>query len=235
MLDIEDLTVRYGSVTAVRGVSLTVEAGEVVGVIGPNGAGKSSTLRAICGVAPVRGGTITVGGTSIVGRSPERIVESGVALVPEGRRIFADLTVRENLLLAESSARARARRGTSDLDPLDLFPILRTYRNKPAGLMSGGEQQQLAIARALMCHPDLILLDEPSFGLAPKVVDAVFEVLSRLRDEGLTILVVEQMVGRVLELASRSYVMANGRVVAAGTREELLAMPDFERTYLGMA
>lgn len=226
--------VRYGTAEAVHGVSLRVGAGEAVGIIGPNGAGKSSTLRAICAVAPIASGSVRLHGGSLRGRSPEQVVEAGVAMVPEGRRGFAKLTVAENLTVAASGRRGRAG-GDRRAEVLDLFPVLRRDLGKAAGLLSGGEQQQLAIARALLCRPDILLLDEPSFGLAPRVTETLFETLERLRGEGLSILIVEQMVTRVLDFTDRSYVFANGRVVASGTREHLRSLKDFEQTYLGIA
>ncbi len=234
MLEVTDLVVRYGTVEAVHGISLRVGKGEAVGVIGPNGAGKSSTLRAICAVAPIASGSILLHGTSLRGRSPEQIVAAGVALVPEGRRVFDKLTVAENLAVAAGSRRSRAG-GDRQAEVLDLFPVLRRDFGKTAGLLSGGEQQQLAIARALLCRPDILLLDEPSFGLAPRIVETLFEALDRLRDAGLSIVIVEQMVTRVLDFTDRCYVFANGRVVTSGTREQVRSLDDFERTYLGIA
>ena len=183
--------------------------GEIVGLIGPNGAGKSSTLHAIMGAAPVVGGDIRLGGSSLVGRRSEDIARKGVALVPEGRRIFAELTVEENLRLGLA-----ARRTATNGDVLDaafeLFPILREFRRRNAGALSGGQQQQLAIARALVAEPDVLLLDEPSLGLAPRIVDVVFEALARIRERGLAVLLVEQRAQRTVALADRSHVLANG-------------------------
>jgi branched-chain amino acid transport system ATP-binding protein len=210
-LALDGLSVRYGAVDAVRGISLQVKPGEIVGLIGPNGAGKSSTLHAIMGLAPVTGGDVKLGGRSLVGRRSEDVARAGVALVPEGRRIFAELTVEENLRLG-LAARRSAVNGDA-LDPaFDLFPVLRDFRRRNAGALSGGQQQQLAIARALVAEPDVLLLDEPSLGLAPRIVDVVFDALTRIRERGLAVLLVEQRAQRTVALADRSHVLANGRL-----------------------
>ena len=210
-LVLDELRVRYGAVEAVRGLSLEVEPGEIVGLIGPNGAGKSSTLHAIMGAAPIAGGDVRFGGASLVGRSPEDVARAGVALVPEGRRILGELTVEENLRLGLAARRGRA--NGSALDPaFELFPMLRDFRRRPAGAISGGQQQQLAIARAIVAEPDILLLDEPSLGLAPRVVDTLFETLAAIRDRGLAVLLVEQRAQRTVALADRSHVLANGEL-----------------------
>ena len=209
-LEVRDLTVAYGAVRAVRGLSLTVDRGEIVGLIGPNGAGKSTTLHAVMGLAPASDGDILLDGRSIRGRTPERIARSGIALVPEGRRIFAELTVEENLRLGLAARRPGA---TDDLsDVYELFPVVREMRRRHAGALSGGQQQQLAIGRALVARPDVLLLDEPSLGLAPSVVDVVFGALAAIRDLGLAILLVEQRAQRTVALANRSYLIANGEL-----------------------
>jgi branched-chain amino acid transport system ATP-binding protein len=209
-LEVRDLTVAYGAVRAVRGLSLTVDRGEIVGLIGPNGAGKSTTLHAVMGLAPASDGDILLDGRSIRGRAPERIARSGIALVPEGRRIFAELTVEENLRLGLAARRPGA---TDDLsDVYELFPVVREMRRRHAGALSGGQQQQLAIGRALVARPDVLLLDEPSLGLAPSVVDVVFGALAAIRDLGLAILLVEQRAQRTVALANRSYLIANGEL-----------------------
>jgi len=212
-LVLDSLHVRYGAVSAVRGLSLEVNAGEIVGLIGPNGAGKSSTLHAIMGAAPIAAGDVLLGGRSLVGLSPEDVARSGVALVPEGRRIFAELTVAENLTLGLAGRRSRAG-ASSALERVNgLFPVVHEFRLRPAGALSGGQQQQLAIARALVAEPDVLLLDEPSLGLAPRVVDSVFETLGSIRaDGGVAVLLVEQRAQRTIELADRSYVIANGEL-----------------------
>jgi branched-chain amino acid transport system ATP-binding protein len=208
-LRLTDVEVAYGSVAAVRGVSLAVEAGEIVGLIGPNGAGKSTTLHAIMGLVPVRAGEVALEGTSLLGRTPESIARAGVALVPEGRRLFGELTVEENLRLGLAARRDDA--GDSDPleDVLELFPVLEEFRGRQSGVLSGGQQQQLAIARALVARPSVLLLDEPSLGLAPSVVDIVFSTLRAIRERGLAVLLVEQRAQRTVALADRTHVLAN--------------------------
>ena len=210
-LVLDALCVRYGAVDAVRGLSLEVKPGEIVGLIGPNGAGKSSTLHAIMGAAPIGGGDVRLDGASLVGRSPENVARAGIALVPEGRRILGELTVEENLLLGLAARRSRANGDGLDR-AFELFPMLRDFRRRPAGAISGGQQQQLAIARALVAEPDVLLLDEPSLGLAPRVVDLVFETLAAIRERGLAVLLVEQRAQRTVALADRSHVLANGEL-----------------------
>src|SRR5262252_3658291 len=188
-LAVENLSVRYGAVEAVRGLSLEVKPGQIVGLIGPNGAGKSSTVHAIVGSAPIVGGDVRLDRSSIVGRRPEDVARRGVALVPEGRRIFGELTVEENLRLG-LAARRRGRNGAGLTRAYELFPVLHEFRSRHAGVLSGGQQQQLAIGRALAADPDVLLFDEPSLGLAPKVVDIVFEALSRIKEAGLAVLLV---------------------------------------------
>ena len=208
-LVLEKLFVRYGAVEAVRGLSLELRAGEIVGLIGPNGAGKSSTLHAIMGAAPVTGGDVLLDGATIVGRRSEDIARRGVALVPEGRRIFGELTVEENLRVG-LAARSSRRNGSSLERAYETFPVLREARARQAGLLSGGQQQQLAIGRALVADPAVLLLDEPSLGLAPKMVDVVFEALNQIREAGLAVLLVEQRAQRTVAFADRSYVLSNG-------------------------
>ena len=211
-LSLDNLTVRYGPVAAVRELSLQVDRGEIVGLIGPNGAGKSSTLHAIMGLVGAAGGDVRLNGTSLVGRRPEDIARRGVALVPEGRRIFPELTVEENLRLGTAARPRRQASGNGLGDVYELFPVVAESRQRQAGLLSGGQQQQLAIARALVAAPDILLLDEPSLGLAPQIVDAVFETLTTIRDRGLAILLVEQRAQRTVALADRSHVMSNGQL-----------------------
>ena len=210
-LEVDRLEVRYGAVAAVRDVSLRVESGEIVGLIGPNGAGKSTTLHAITGLVTAYGGDVRLAGRSILGRSPEAIAHQGVALVPEGRRIFADFSVEENLRLGLAARRGRDGRG-SLAEAYELFPVLRNYRRRSAGALSGGQQQQLAIARALVARPEVLLLDEPSLGLAPTMVDNLFEALAQIRERGVTILLVEQRAQRTVALADRTHVLANGEL-----------------------
>jgi branched-chain amino acid transport system ATP-binding protein len=210
-LEVDRLEVRYGAVAAVRDVSLRVESGEIVGLIGPNGAGKSTTLHAITGLVSAYGGDVRLAGRSILGRPPEAIAHQGVALVPEGRRIFADFSVEENLRLGLAARRGRDGRG-SLAEAYELFPVLRNYRRRSAGALSGGQQQQLAIARALVARPEVLLLDEPSLGLAPTMVDNLFEALAQIRERGVTILLVEQRAQRTVALADRTHVLANGEL-----------------------
>ena len=210
-LALERLEVRYGSVPAVRDLSFEVGRGEIVGLIGPNGAGKSTTLHAIAGLVPVHGGDVRLGGRSLLGRSPEAIARAGLALVPEGRRIFAAFTVEENLRLGLAARRDRD--GADAVAAVyELFPILGEFRRRSAGALSGGQQQQLAIGRALVADPEVLLLDEPSLGLAPKLVDSVFETLMQIRERGVTVLLVEQRAQRTVALADRTHVLANGEV-----------------------
>jgi branched-chain amino acid transport system ATP-binding protein len=211
-LELRDVEVAYGGVAAVRGLSLTVAPGEIVGLIGPNGAGKSTTLHAIMGLVPARAGDIRLAGQSIRGRSPEAIARRGIALVPEGRRLFAELTVEENLRLG-FAARPRSNGVETELDEVSaLFPIVHEFRHRQAGALSGGQQQQLAIARALVAKPAILLLDEPSLGLAPTIVDLVFSTLETIRERGLGILLVEQRAQRTVALADRTHVLAGGEL-----------------------
>jgi branched-chain amino acid transport system ATP-binding protein len=235
MLSVDRLTVRYGSITALHGISLDVADGEIVGVIGPNGAGKSTLLLTIAGAVASAGGEVTLDGKSILGERPERLVAKGISLVPEGRHIFHRLTVRENLKLG-TTVRGDRQAVEEDWERvLELFPILRAYLETRAGKLSGGEQQMLAIARALLTGPRLMMLDEPSLGLAPVVIDRVFDTLDRLRANGVTILLVEQNAARTLELADRVYVLRTGNIERSGTSAELAADPQFEHAYLGFS
>ncbi len=216
-LVVSDLEVRYGPVAAVRGVSFEVAPGEIVGLIGPNGAGKSSTLHAIMGLVRVSAGDVRLGDRSLRGRPPEAVARSGVALVPEGRRIFGELTVDENLRLGLSGRRSPDG-AAEDVDRvLEMFPVVAEFRERHAGALSGGQQQQLAIARALVAAPDVLLLDEPSLGLSPTVTDAVFEALAAIRDRGIAVLLVEQRAQRTVALANRSLVLAGGEIRLALT------------------
>lgn len=229
LLEVTSLSVNYGGVRAVRDCSLRVEEGEAVALLGPNGAGKSSTLRAIVGLVKSTG-DVTFAGESIAGLACEKIVGRGLTLVPEGRRLFPQLTIHENLMLG-----ARDRRTAHKVyeDLLERLPILAERRNQPAGTLSGGEQQQVAIARALMSQPKLLLIDEPSLGLAPTLVDRVYQLLSELKQQGLSMLIVEQEVIRVLNFADRAYAMANGSIELSGTSEELRNSDDIKNFYLG--
>jgi branched-chain amino acid transport system ATP-binding protein len=228
-LELDGLEVRYGAVPAVRGLRLAVGRGEIVGLIGPNGAGKSTTLHAIMGAVPASAGDIRLHGGSISGRRPEQIARSGLALVPEGRRIFAELTVEENLRLGLSARSSRAGSREALEAVYTLFPVVRETRGRSAGALSGGQQQQLAIARALVAEPDVLLLDEPSLGLAPTVVDAVFEALRAIRERGVTVLLVEQRAQRTVAFADRTHVLSGGELretlspADAGDTERMVA------------
>ena len=211
-LSVRDLEVAYGGVAAVRGLSLEVVPGEIVGLIGPNGAGKSTTLHAIMGLVPARSGEIVLDDRSLRGRTPEAIARSGVALVPEGRRLFAELTVEENLRLG-LAARSSSEGIDDDLAEIyELFPVCEEFRDRHSGALSGGQQQQLAIARAMISSPSFLLLDEPSLGLAPTIVDRVFASLQAIAERGIGVLLVEQRAQRTVALAARTYVLANGEL-----------------------
>jgi branched-chain amino acid transport system ATP-binding protein len=234
LLEVRGLTARYGPVVAVRDLSLSVAEGEIVAVLGANGAGKTTTLACVAGLHRARTGSILVDGDDVSALSPERIVRRGVSLTPEGRRLFGTLSVGENLDLGGAAAPGDTAERREHL--LDWFPILRERLRMPAASLSGGEQQQLAIARSLMSRPRLLLLDEPTMGLAPKLVVAVFDLIRRLRDEeGLTILIVEQNVHQALDLCDRAYVLRTGSLDASGTPAELRSSAQIEQAYLGVA
>jgi branched-chain amino acid transport system ATP-binding protein len=221
MLRVRDVTVRYGRAPALQRVSLDVDVGEIVGLVGPNGAGKSTLLAAIFGLVPVADGEIAYEGTSLVGLATEKVARRGLALVLEGRHVFATLTVRENLLLGTTANGDPVRPDAALEAALDRFPVLRRTLRTPAGNLSGGEQQQLVVARALLAQPRLLLLDEPSLGLAPRLVDLIFDTVAELRRAGVTVLVVEQNVRRTIELADRTYFLRSGRITRSGARDEL--------------
>jgi len=234
LLEISGLHVKYGQITALSGVDLEVRKGEIVSLVGPNGAGKSSLLNAIAGVVRAHSGTVSFGGQSILGQPLETTVRRGIALVPEGRHVFAGLSVLENLRLG---ATIRDDRGavSEDLESFfSLFPILAERRHQAAGKLSGGEQQMLVIARALMSRPALLMLDEPSLGLAPMITDRVYEIISDIRQRGVTVLVIEQNAPRALKAADRTYVLNGGMVRLAGHSAEVGAHPDFEAAYFGL-
>jgi branched-chain amino acid transport system ATP-binding protein len=214
LLELDALNVRYGAVPALRDVTFSVQRGEVVGVVGPNGAGKSTMLAAIMRMVGWSGGDVRFAGASLAKRSSDQVARMGIALVPEGRQIFADLTVDENLRLGMVARRSRDGLSGDLANVFELFPVVAEYRARAAGLLSGGQQQQLAIARALLADPDLLLLDEPSLGLAPTVIDAVFSSLDTIRRAGRTIVIVEQRAQRTIAFADRTYVLADGRVRA---------------------
>ena len=233
MLKVEGVAAAYGVVAALRGIDLTVAPGELVCLIGANGAGKSSTLRAISGLLRPSAGRIVFDGNEIQGQEPAAILETGIAHCPEGRRVFPHLTVHENLAMGAYVRRDR-HAVTADIERVCThFPILGERRRQMAGTLSGGEQQMLAIGRALMSRPRLILLDEPSLGLAPAIVEATFAIIAGIRREGTTVLMVEQNAYLALRMADRGYVMETGRIVLEGRASDLLADDHVRRAYLG--
>ncbi|HEY7493869.1 MAG TPA: ABC transporter ATP-binding protein [Candidatus Tectomicrobia bacterium] len=232
MLQVRSLSVAYGDLPALRDVSFDVGAGELVALIGPNGAGKTTALKAVLGLLPCQAGTITLQGQSLHNQPPHRRVRLGLALVPEGRHIFPRMTVQENLELGAAQG-LRAPSATLEWS-YGLFPLLAERRKQLAGTLSGGQQQMLAIGRALMSNPRLLMLDEPSLGLAPLVVDQLYDTIGALKAEGLTILLVEQQVYGALELADRAYVLETGRLVREGKRADLLADDYIQKTYLAL-
>ncbi len=231
LLYIKDLKVSYGGIEAIKGISLNVEKGEIVTLIGANGAGKSTTLRAISGLVPLREGTITYDGQVISGQSPQKIVSEGIGMVPEGRRVFPNLTVLENLKVG---AYLRKDDLTPDIDHVyQLFPRLKERSWQMAGTLSGGEQQMLAVGRAMMMRPKLMMMDEPSLGLAPLVIRDIFKIIQTLHEEGITILLVEQNANAALRIADSAYVLETGRITMHGTGKELLDDPQVKEAYLG--
>jgi branched-chain amino acid transport system ATP-binding protein len=233
VLRLEGVEAGYGDVTAVRAVSLEVRAGEIVALIGANGAGKTTTLRAIAGLLPLRQGRVELDGRRIDGLGSAAVVAAGVAHVPEGRQLFPTMTVQENLELGARTAEGRARRPETLARVFALFPRLSERQRQLAGTLSGGEQQMVAIGRALMARPRLLMLDEPSLGLAPVVVGSIFANLTAINRDGLTILLVEQNVLRALRLSHRAYVLENGTITLAGPSPTLLADERIKRAYLG--
>jgi branched-chain amino acid transport system ATP-binding protein len=229
LLELREISVAYGRVEVVHGIDFSLAPGEIVGMIGPNGAGKTTLLRTICGLVPPSAGRLLFEGSTLAGLAPEQIARRGVALVPEGRQIFKTLTVAENMRLG-----TRAEGSDAQLEGfLGRFPILRERSGQRADRLSGGEQQQLAIARALLGEPKLLILDEPSLGLAPKMIDALYGLLAELREDGVTMLLVEQNAARTIDFADRCVVLSGGRIRAEGTREQLQRDPDVLRAYLG--
>jgi len=220
LLEVRDLEVRYAGVPALKGVSFRVDRGEVVGMIGPNGAGKSSTLLTLMGVVSASAGTASYSGISVLRRSPESIVRRGLALVPEGRHIFGHLSVRDNLKLGLVGRRSQAGADKDMSDVLELFPILAEFNSRTAGLLSGGQQQLLAIGRALLSRPELLMLDEPSLGLSPTAVDTVFDALDAVKQQGTSILVVEQRAEFTIAFADRTYVLHDGRITMELTPQD---------------
>jgi len=236
MLQIENLTCCYGRIMAVKGISLCVKQGELIALIGSNGSGKSTLLSAICGLLPMWTGTINFNGKSLAQMPPPDIVRTGISLVPEGRQIFGPLSVLDNLKLGAYTMYRKGRRKEVEADLhmiMALFPILKERAHQPAGTLSGGEQQMLALGRALMAKPRLLVLDEPSTGLAPLIVDMILQTLVTLRNSGMTILLVEQNARAALAIADRGYVLQTGRIVLKGPAADLLVNDEVKRAYLG--
>jgi len=233
LIDIRQLEVAYGGIRAVRGIDLNVGRGELVSLIGANGAGKSTTLRAICGLVPIAGGDIVYDGASIKGAQSFQLVRKGLVMVPEGRGIFGQLTIAENLAMGGYSRKNQSeiRRDTEHV--FELFPRLAERRDQSAGTLSGGEQQMLAMGRAMISRPRLLLLDEPSMGLAPLMVEKIFEVVRAIAAEGVTILLIEQNARLALEISQRAYVMESGQIILDGPSAALLDDPKVRAAYLG--
>jgi branched-chain amino acid transport system ATP-binding protein len=234
LLELKSVDAGYGTFQVLFGVNLEVNAGEAVGVIGPNGAGKTTLMRVISGLIRPRAGTIRMEGTDVLATAPHRIVSLGITHVPENRRLFLRLSVEDNLKMGSFMPEARARHGERLDFVFGLFPRLKERRHQLAGTMSGGEQQMCAIGRALMSDPKLLLLDEPSAGLAPVVVQQVFELVKRLRESGLTVLIVEQDVQKVLHAVDRAYLLAAGTIRASGSAADMLASDTIKQAYLGV-
>jgi len=234
MLELAGVEVRYGAAAALRGVTLAVGAGELVCVVGPNGAGKTTLINAIAGLHPVAAGTMTLAGRDLTSLAPHRFCDQGIAIVPEGRRLFTAMSVRENLTLGGYRASARRARGDSLERVCALFPAIAEKLEAKAGALSGGQQQMVAIARALMAQPKLLLLDEPSLGLSPLVVQAMFSMIEKIHAEGVAVLLVEQNVALALALADRAYVLEEGAIVACDTPDALRQQPHIRRVYLGL-
>lgn len=233
LLEIKSFGVSYGAVEAVRGIDMTIKEGEIVALLGANGAGKSSTLNAIAGLIPATHGEVIFDGNSITGQPPETLTTLGLTLSPEGRRVFGTLTVGENLMLGAYSVTQKAAIKAAYERVFELFPILFERRTQYAGTLSGGQQQMLAVGRALMSGPRLLLLDEPSLGLAPIIVEQVFELIAHLRDQGTTLMLVEQNVAMALDIADRGYVLSGGLITASGSADSLAKSQDLENAYMG--
>ena len=234
MLRVDRLCVHYGAAPALHDVSLRIDAGELVCIVGPNGAGKSTLINTVAGMHRASSGAMTVDDAELTRLPAHRFCAQGVAIVPEGRRLFASMTVRENLELGSLLRAAKAARQSSLERVCALFPALRANLHRHAGLLSGGQQQMVAIGRALMAQPRLLLLDEPSLGLAPMIVSELFTAIQRVNREGMAVLLVEQNVALALAIAARAYVLEEGRIVAEGASAELLAQPELRRAYLGV-
>jgi branched-chain amino acid transport system ATP-binding protein len=234
MLEVHDLQVAYGAANALWGVSLELRRGELLCVVGPNGAGKTTLIATLAGMLRARSGRIVFDGKDITRLPAHRFCEAGVALVPEGRRLFTGMTVQENLELGSLLPQAKAQRQQSMVQVFELFPALKEKLASPAGELSGGQQQMVAIARALMARPRLLLLDEPSLGLSPLIVGDMFAAIRRINADGVSVLLVEQNVAMAMEVSQRAYVLEEGRMVAEGLPQELLARPEIQRVYLGV-
>ena len=233
-LEVRDLTVGYGDVAVLRGLSMKVERGQLVALIGANGAGKTTLLRTVSGLLRPTGGSILLDGLELQGRPPHRVVESGFVQSPEGKQLFLGMSIRENLLVGAHNPRARAVREQTLAEVFALFPILEERQKLAASTLSGGQQQMVAVGRALMAKPSVLALDEPSLGLAPIMVDRLFESIGRIRDLGVTVLVIEQNVFKVLQMADYGYVVERGVISLQGSGPQLLADPHLRSTYLGM-
>jgi branched-chain amino acid transport system ATP-binding protein len=234
MLEVQDLQVAYGPAPALWGVDLTLNKGELLCVVGPNGSGKTTLINTLAGILRARGGRIVFEGQNITALAPHRFCEAGIAIVPEGRRLFGSMSVLENLEIGSTLAAAKARRKETLAQVLALFPALEPKLAQAAGELSGGQQQMVAIGRALMARPRLLLLDEPSLGLSPLIVSELFATIARVHREGTAVLLVEQNVATALRVAQRAYVLEQGRIVAQGTPDELSQRDDIRRAYLGV-
>jgi branched-chain amino acid transport system ATP-binding protein len=234
MLEVRNIRVSYGAAPAISDVSLLIEANDLVVVVGPNGAGKTTLINALAGLHPIDSGSLRMEGRELSRLSAHRYCDEGIALAPEGRRLFTSLSVKENLELGSYRSGARALRGESMKEVCAIFPVLEEKLDAPAGTLSGGQQQMLAIARALMARPRLLLLDEPSLGLAPAIVLEMFRAIRQINSRGVAVLLVEQNVASALEIARRAYVLEEGRIVAQGAPRELASQPHIQRAYLGL-
>lgn len=233
LLEVKDLTVFYGVIQALKGISFEVNKGEIVTLIGANGAGKTTTMQSVMGLIPSKGGTVVYNGVDITKKPCHSIVHLGMTQVPEGRRVFQELTVYENLLMGAYTEKSKAKIKRDIEEIYEWFPRLGERKKQVAGTLSGGEQQMLAMGRAMMSHPELLMLDEPSMGLSPLLVDQVFEIIKNFQKNGTTILLVEQNAGKSLAISDRAYVLENGQIVLSGTGEELLKSDMVKKAYLG--
>lgn len=233
MLEVKDLSVFYGVIQAINGISFEVNKGEIVTLIGANGAGKTTTMQSIMGLIPIKSGTVTFEGENITKMPAHKIVRLGMTQVPEGRHVFQELTVYENLIMGAYTQNDKTQIKRDIEEIYTRFPRLRERNNQIAGTLSGGEQQMLAMGRAIMCHPKLLMLDEPSMGLSPLLVDQVFEIIRDFHRSGTTVLLVEQNAGKSLAISDRAYVLESGKITLSGTGEELAASPEVKKAYLG--